>query len=244
MSITSYVAVPTIDPAPFPGMPAASFWSSTVNAGNAAQAWTQSFATGLNTTLPMTSAFDVRCVNSSGATAAPEGCGALGQACCYASSCGAALLCASGTCITNTDYTLTVLPPDAPPVAEYTISADTLTATDSVTDLVWSRSAAGTGTQQSASTFCASLDSSSLGGLGTGWRQPSVVELLSIVNYAVASGPFVDATVFPNLTAAPFWSSTVATGGAASAWTVNFSNGQNSLVTTSTTSGVVCVNGG
>ncbi len=242
LSLANYAATPTIDPAPFMNPGPATFWSSTANAGTTGQAWTMSYANGLNASQPTASTFDVRCVNASGATPAAEGCGALGQGCCFANSCGALLHCTGGTCVTNTDYALWTAPSDAP--SQYTISGDTLTATDTVTGLVWSRGVGAASTWANANAFCASLDASSLGGFNAGWRQPSLVELVSIVSYAAASGPKLDTAVFPNVSATPYWSSTLAASGAASAWSVDFSSGLNSLVSTSTATGVVCVHGG
>ena len=254
ISIANYAATPAIDPAPFSNPPAASFWSSTATASTPGAAWTMSYATGVNTPQPVASAFDVRCVNGSGATPAPEGCGALGQSCCYANSCAATLVCAAGSCATNNDYSLVAPPPDAPPVGQYTISSDTLTATDTATGLVWARfpggypnggdpcgDGPGVCTWSHANAFCASLDGASLGGFSAGWRQPSIVDLLSIVNYSVASGPKIDGTIFVGATAAPYFSSTVAANGAAQAWTVDFSSGTNSLVSMTTALAPRCV---
>jgi len=76
---------------------------------------------------------------------------------------------------------------------------------------------------------------------GAAWRLPTVVELQSIVNYSVTSGPMVDATVFPAIAAGPYWTATSAAGTAAQAWSLSFANGLNSLAATSSPMSFVCV---
>jgi hypothetical protein len=92
--------------------------------------------------------------------------------------------------------------PDAPLASQYQVSNDG-TTTDMVTGLVWQTlqpdnpcppySDSQCPTSQQAQQYCESLN---LGGLSSGWRLPSQVELVSIVDYdtygpAVPWGPFL-----------------------------------------------------
>ncbi|MGO9715052.1 MAG: DUF1566 domain-containing protein [Polyangiaceae bacterium] len=249
LSIANYAATPLIDPSPFSNPPPATFWSGTPNPSAAAQAWSVSYATGENTSQPTSTLFEVRCVNAGGVTPAPEGCGSAGKACCYASTCAAPLLCSGSTCVTDTNYALWKLAPDAPPAGldgganEYTVAGGV--ATDTVTGLVWAtNSGGGMQTWGNASAFCASFNTASLGGFSSGWRLPSLVELLSLVNYSVTSGPMIDTSVFTAATTSPYWTSTLGAGTTTQAWSVSLSNGFTSQSATSTAMGLFCVNSG
>jgi hypothetical protein len=250
LSVVNYAATPLIDPAPFSNPPSATFWAATPNPLAAGLAYGVSFATGQSTVQPTATVSDVRCVSSGGVTPAPEGCGAVSQACCYASTCNAALLCNAGTCVSDTNYALWTLPADAPPAAKYTTSGGA--ATDTVTGLVWAiqpggstpcpGDGAGGCTWAHASTLCAGLDTAGLAGLTGGWRQPSVVELLSLVNYGAASGPLIDTSVFTGATAVPYWTATLGAGTTGQAWSVDLSTGFNTVAATGTAKMPMCVN--
>ncbi len=110
----------------------------------------------------------------------------------------------------------------APP-GRYTIPGDG-TVHDTKTGLVWQQAAApGTYTWSQASSYCGGLSLP-----GTGWRLPSVKELMTLVDFTVAPpGPTIDSTVFSNpnqnLPAQlPFWSSSPLTGNAYIGWAVDF----------------------
>lgn len=76
---------------------------------------------------------------------------------------------------------------------------------DTKTGLTWQRVAPSTTYAfGAAQAYCAALN---LGGHSSGWRLPSVKELLSIVDPR-ESGPAIDTSTFPSTSAAPYWSST------------------------------------
>jgi hypothetical protein len=100
----------------------------------------------------------------------------------------------------------------APNPMTYTANGDG-TVTDNVTKLTWQEplrtAASQTLNFSSAQAYCASL---TLGGHG-GWRLPSQIELLSLVDFGIASpAPMIDAAAFPNTPAGLTWSSTVYAG--------------------------------
>jgi hypothetical protein len=122
----------------------------------------------------------------------------------------------------------TVIPGDvdrewaAWPIVEqpvYTTTADTVR--DTGTGLVWQRSVLSqTYTWQLAKEYCAGL---SLGGFASGWRLPTAIELLSIVDITRAN-PAIDTTAFPSTPSGWFWSSSPSVYGS-SAWGVDVSYG-------------------
>jgi hypothetical protein len=249
LSIVDYAnGVPLIQEANFPSTPAVSFWTQTADGSDATRAWSVSFGDGLNTTQLTSVGSEVRCVNSSGVLPAAEGCGALGQSCCYAEGCGVALTCASGTCIVNDDYVQWPVPSDAPPVPanQYTLGTTGELVYDSVTSLTWALSPGGTTpcgadgagvcTWADAGALCASLTTGNLS-----FRLPTLMELTSIVDYAVVSGPMIDTAAFPGVMATQYWSSTVGGAAPGQAWTMSFANGLNALQSTTAVYAPLCV---
>ncbi len=120
-----------------------------------------------------------------------------------------------------------------------------------MTGLVWALAAGGanpcpsdgTGvcTWADAAGVCAAQNAASLGGLSSGWHLPSVVELLSLVNYA-NTPPLIDTTVFTGATASPYWTSTAAAGSSTQAWSINLQNGSTSVAATTQAMAILCVN--
>ena len=109
------------------------------------------------------------------------------------------------------------------PAGRYSVAGGTVT--DTATKLVWQQAVdPGTYTFSAAQTYCAGL---ALG--GGGWRVPSVKELMTLVDFSVASpGPTIDATAFPNTPATNFWyfwSSSPLADNSSGAWSVSFLNG-------------------
>lgn len=103
------------------------------------------------------------------------------------------------------------------PPGRYTTA--TLTVYDTRTKLTWQRTVPSvTYSSTAAKDYCATAGTF-LG--GTGWRLPTVKELLSIVDYSQPSAP-IDSTAFPGTPANYFWSSTTVVGSSISAWTVSF----------------------
>jgi hypothetical protein len=228
-------STPTIATALFPGTPPAPFWTSTPFAQSAGSALMVSFQDGSEAAEGESSIYGVRCVNTGTSVPAPEGCGALQQACCHTGACAAGLACAGGACVKDVEYTVWPAPPDTTSAGQYTTSGAGV-ITDATTGLRWAQPGGGTMTWSSAGALCASLDTSALGNLG--WRLPTYVELLSIVDYGVSAAPFVQTSVFTSVTAAQYWT---ATGGPSAPWLVNFSDGSTGGGSATSAHGVLCV---
>jgi hypothetical protein len=90
------------------------------------------------------------------------------------------------------------------------------TVTDKVTGLLWERSVSASFPQSDAAIHCSSR--------GPGWRVPTLVELVSLVDVTVYPGPTIN-QVFPGTPAEVFWTSSPFVGGPTgltSTWYVNF----------------------
>ena len=124
----------------------------------------------------------------------------------------------------------------APP-GRYSIPGDG-TVHDTKTGLVWQQAAAPDAyTWSEAGSYCSGLSLA-----GTGWRLPSIKELMTLVDFTVAQpGPTIDATAFPNTPANWFWSSSPAAGSSSYALAVNFGNGEAGSLDMGTTNEVWCV---
>ncbi len=124
----------------------------------------------------------------------------------------------------------------AAPPGQYSIPGDG-TVHDTKTGLVWQQAVApGTYTWSQAGSYCGGLTLA-----GTGWRLPSVKELMTLVDFTVTSGATIDATAFPNTPAAWFWSSSPLAGSPSYAWYVDFSDGNTYDNVVSDTNQVRCV---
>jgi hypothetical protein len=112
--------------------------------------------------------------------------------------------------------------------------------TDDVTHLEWQQS---TGqamfTWEAAAAHCASLDLA-----GGGFRLPSRIELLSLLDFGANEG--IDVRAFPNEPRARFWSASPFVGTPDSAWLVSFDFGTGYLFASAITEqhAVRCVRGG
>jgi hypothetical protein len=123
---------------------------------------------------------------------------------------------------------------DAPP-GRYTFPASG-TVYDTRTQLTWQQAVdAGTYSQSAASTYCTGLSLA-----GSGWRLPTLRELLTLVD-PTRSNPSIDPTAFPSTPIAAFWSSSpyVASGG--NGWIVDFYDGYSYDDVTSIARRVRCV---
>ncbi len=88
---------------------------------------------------------------------------------------------------------------------------------DNVTGLEWQRAIDDrTLAWADASAYCASLPLA-----GGGFRLPSRIELLSIVDFT-RDGPVIDPSVFPNTPSEPFWSGSPFIDDPSNAWSVHF----------------------
>ena len=90
---------------------------------------------------------------------------------------------------------------------------------DSLTDLVWQQLASTTDmTWSAAQSYCAAA--------GSGFRLPTLKELESLVDFAVAyPGPTTDRTVFHDTPAHWFWTSSPDANSPGDAWFVSFTEG-------------------
>jgi Protein of unknown function (DUF1566) len=101
--------------------------------------------------------------------------------------------------------------------------------TDRVSGLVWERTpSSATYTREAAAAYCASrtLDNHS------DWRLPSLIELVSLVDFTV-SRPAIDSVTFPGTQAGSYWSSTVCASSSPDNWRVSFDDGSTSTSTVS-----------
>jgi hypothetical protein len=148
----------------------------------------------------------------------------LGSTCSIAADCAS-----SARCCDSADQTCdgTRLPAgDGTNSGQFVVSPDGLTVTDTITGLVWQRD--GSGTREgcdldgfcswaAAKAYCAALDGAS------GWRLPSRMELLTIVDFTRLP---VDLTSFPDTPGNNFWTSSPRAGSSSEAWYVDFLFGQ------------------
>ena len=101
---------------------------------------------------------------------------------------------------------------------------------DTTTGLEWQREHSGPMTWRMAMDYAAKL--------GDGWRLPTVIELVSLVDYDRCD----PASAFPAMpSVAAFWSSSSDAGSASNAWYVNFYHGNVSNDGKTSTSYVRCV---
>jgi len=117
--------------------------------------------------------------------------------------------------------------PDLPDAAElpnqmaYDAGPDgSTTVFDEVTGLTWERSGdAGAGSIDEARAHCATLT------LGNGWRLPTRIELVSIVDFTAS--PAINSTAFPGTHPQEYWTSSAvpSDAGTQQYWTVSFANG-------------------
>jgi hypothetical protein len=122
------------------------------------------------------------------------------------------------------------------PAGRYVLS--NMTVQDTKTRLTWQRGIAPMFTWTAASEYCAAV-AGSLG--GTGWRMPTIKELLTLVDDSQTAGPTIDQTAFASTPASFFWSSTYQAGSTTIALGVNFTDGNSGTATTSTSFYVRCV---
>ena len=95
------------------------------------------------------------------------------------------------------------------PSGHYVVTAGSGTGNGTVYDtkskLTWQQTAAPSLLSYAdAKTLCTGVGAS-LG--GTGWRLPTLKELVSIVDYSQPTGPMIDLTAFPSTPSGGFWSS-------------------------------------
>ncbi len=123
----------------------------------------------------------------------------------------------------------------APP-GRYTVDADT--ALDTVTGLRWQRATpVGKFDVAGAKAYCQGL---SLGGFASGWRLPSLRELVSLVDRR-ATLPAIDTATFPATKNDLYWSSTAHAGKEGLVWGLAFNHGDSYFQQPTYTAWVRCV---
>lgn len=142
-----------------------------------------------------------------------------------------AVLLAALCCASSLDHARA----DAPP-GRYTVANGTVR--DHRTGLLWQQTVSGSSyTHPQATTYCVGL---SLGGFTSGWRLPTVAELLTLADRTRAN-PAIDPFSFPSAPSAVFWSSTLFSGNSTIAWIVNFSFGSSGWTDLTNSYRVRCV---
>lgn len=155
-------------------------------------------------------------------------CASDGQGCTYSVACGSGLVCErkGGALCADPNWAEWPVPNSqadvnagAPNLESYKDNGDR-TVTDNVTGLMWEQETlAGHITQSAATTYCQGL---TLAG-HSGWRLPTMIELLSIVDYG-AFDPSINKAFFKGAESGFYWSSTLAFGGSAARY-IYFNNG-------------------
>lgn len=121
------------------------------------------------------------------------------------------------------------------PAGRYTISNGTVY--DTKTKLTWQQTlSSSTYTFANAQAYCSGLSLS-----GTGWRVPTYKELVTILDYSIASGANVDTTAFPGTPNAWFWSSTRWSHDTTQAYSVLMGGGSSNAGFETATYSVRCV---
>ncbi len=140
---------------------------------------------------------------------------------------------------------------DVENVPTYTVSGDGLTATDSVTGLTWLLPATGASpnvTLAQADAFCKSQTAEK-----GGWRLPTRIELVSLLEYGSTTGTLVAQPFAASTGSERHWTSSperldkfgnVAPAGMRRYWTVDFSSGDVGLFGETQSIAVKCVKGG
>lgn len=127
----------------------------------------------------------------------------------------------------------------SPPISAYTIG--TTVVADNVTGLSWKRTVAFGMSWDEAWDYCQSQTT----GRKSDWRLPSIIELVSIVDYG-ATDPAFNSAVFPGfgtLSTGNCWSETTQAFDGNSAWNTNIGTGFPSIHDKLSENCVVCVRG-
>ncbi len=127
------------------------------------------------------------------------------------------------------------------PDGRYTYTTGSVTVRDTKTGLTWQRATpTALYAWADAKTYCASADVSTALG-GTGWRLPTMRELMTLLDYSMATGARIDPAAFPGTPLSSFWSASLLAGFSTSAWYVDFSAGVPSTRANTLTFYVRCV---
>jgi hypothetical protein len=105
---------------------------------------------------------------------------------------------------------------------------------DTLTQLEWQQQASSTTMNWAAAkAYCSSA--------GSGFRLPTVKELVSLVDLTVTSGAPINKTAFPDTPAETFWTSSPNAGSSSDAWSVDFNFGYSKIFDVGGLSRVRCV---
>jgi hypothetical protein len=110
---------------------------------------------------------------------------------------------------------------------------------DTKTGLTWQRTPASSMSWAAANAYCANPSTATALG-GTGWRLPTIKELLSLLDASQTIERRIDHTAFYQTTA-QFWSATRSLEDRADAWLVNFDSGNAGTHGSTTAYSVRCV---
>lgn len=153
------------------------------------------------------------CDPVTGLCAAPDG-----TACLDGDACTSDSTCQGGVCNPGEDRTWAHWVPDTP--KRYVVTDDVVV--DTTTGRTWQRVEPATSyTWQDAQTYC---DGLSLPGFPSGWRLPTRIELVSIVDYT-KTNPAIDTGAFIEASSDPFWSLSLFAVDSSVAWIVDFDVG-------------------
>jgi hypothetical protein len=167
--------------------------------------------------------------------------------CSTATDCAESYLCTSSIC--HWDWAWADWDMTSAPATRYVVNSGAGTVADNMTGRVWQRGVSDNEMKWSDSTtnpisYPAKAYCSSLSLAGGGWRLPTAIELLSIVE-PDGSIPAIDTTVFSlgasNAAGDWFWTSTPSAGDSIYAWSVSSGSGESSPGDTANTSWVRCV---
>jgi hypothetical protein len=111
------------------------------------------------------------------------------------------------------------------------------TVFDTKTRLTWQQGVStGTSTWTDSQSVCTGLSLN-----GSGWRQPTMAELVTLVDFRASAAPFIDTTVFPGTPSSLFWTATALAGSTSQAWGVHFDSGDGNAVDITSKGYIRCV---
>jgi Protein of unknown function (DUF1566) len=128
------------------------------------------------------------------------------------------------------------VPPEAP--SQYLVQGAVVL--DQHTGLAWQQLSATATSWHDALAQCDNLNTLGYGGAFTGWRLPTVIELLSIID-STAGPAAINSGAFPSTPAGAFWSASSPGADAGAAWEVGFDQGGTRLADVGQPGGVRCV---
>ncbi len=88
--------------------------------------------------------------------------------------------------------------------SDFTVSADGKTVTDRRTGLIWQKTYGPSGSWPDALAYCQNLNSENSGAYSSGWKLPSINELLSLLDLSKSEPPYSN---FPEIKNYRFWAS-------------------------------------